>query len=913
MKKIKSVLLAVIILMTTCQVYAKAADNSSAADAAYSEKYYKQACTLIKALTGELPEGEPAAAISRGEFADLLAKQCNLSFTKDNAESGTEGDFSDVGTDSPYYGSVKALREIGAISESDTFEPDRAISGNEALKMTVASAGYSYRAERKGGYPQGYLLVANDLGLTDNISVRGQLCFADAAIMMFNYMFADAVEMESIWEDNAAGKYAGKYSVGKNNYLSYYYGYDYIEGIVTETPYNSYDISHKIKDNDLVKINGSSYKCSSITADLLGKNVMAVYNENDEILCCWENKKNKEVTLYEINFGGIKDMYLKCADIAGKNSRYLLDSSYIVVYNGRRVSEITDEMTEDANGTITLLDNDSDGAYEVIKIETNVYGIIDTVDDSYNSISITEPNAMYINLDENVYYRINDNKGNPLEVFQLSKGMAVAVKASHDMRMVEVNVLDKTLSGTVTAFDESSGILEIDGVEYTMSEAFRNKHLSALKTGTSIDVILAGGDLIVCMTSGKDTLQYGFLQKFAYDKRTVSKKLQLKIYTASGKFETVGIKGKIMLNGVKGKTAEDVEKALGGAAFTPQVIRYKTTADGTLLKLDTAMKYNDYVAENPGYVFGDDLPMDNSLINYGSRPSSSSEYRSGFRGMVGFAHLSSTTIFAIPRDINDDEEYEIYSAGDLNNGVSYNWTLYDINLNGAAGAATIVKEINSVNRRKWTAMILEHVARGVNDDGEDIWIIRGWSNGSFVRYTIKDEVMNNMMDQMTVSLETKYVSVGDIISVDVSGDEVKNFLVDFEYSADNGNYTYVNKNGTDNRFFTNLSVAQNSKNQSYYGSAPLCYMEGYAYNNSSGRLFVGLSQEHNVADDSVFVYSNLRLSHASSRVVCFDRELKKLTPMSLNQINTYRGSGAEADFLILRNREDGNDAIFVIR
>ena len=60
-------------------------------------------------------------------------------------------------------------------------------------------------------------------------------------------------------------------------------------------------------------------------------------------------------------------------------------------------------MTEDANGTITLLDNDSDGAYEVIKIETNVYGIIDTVDDSYNSISITEPNAMYINLDENVY------------------------------------------------------------------------------------------------------------------------------------------------------------------------------------------------------------------------------------------------------------------------------------------------------------------------------------------------------------------------------------------------------------------------------------------------------------------------------------------------------------------------------
>lgn len=90
-------------------------------------------------------------------------------------------------------------------------------------------------------------------------------------------------------------------------------------------------------------------------------------------------------------------------------------------------------------------------------------------------------------------------------------------------------------------------------------------------------------------------------------------------------------------------------------------------------------------------------------------------------------------------------------------------------------------------------------------------------------------------------------------------------------------------------------------------------MEGYAYNNSSGRLFVGLSQEHNVADDSVFVYSNLRLSHASSRVVCFDRELKKLTPMSLNQINTYRGSGAEADFLILRNREDGNDAIFVIR
>ena len=37
--------------------------------------------------------------------------------------------------------------------------------------MAVSALGYSVTAENKGGYPNGYMLIANQLGILDNINV----------------------------------------------------------------------------------------------------------------------------------------------------------------------------------------------------------------------------------------------------------------------------------------------------------------------------------------------------------------------------------------------------------------------------------------------------------------------------------------------------------------------------------------------------------------------------------------------------------------------------------------------------------------------------------------------------------------------------------------------------------------------
>jgi hypothetical protein len=47
-----------------------------------------------------------------------------------------------------------------------TFRPDDAVTYEQAIKMLICSIGYSTKAEELGGYPQGYVMIANQEGIT---------------------------------------------------------------------------------------------------------------------------------------------------------------------------------------------------------------------------------------------------------------------------------------------------------------------------------------------------------------------------------------------------------------------------------------------------------------------------------------------------------------------------------------------------------------------------------------------------------------------------------------------------------------------------------------------------------------------------------------------------------------------------
>jgi len=73
-----------------------------------------------------------------------------------------------------------------------TFKPDDNVTYEQAVKMIVATLGYTAHAELSGGYPNGYIDVADGLGITSGVDFV-QTAFAtrrDIALMVDKAMYA---------------------------------------------------------------------------------------------------------------------------------------------------------------------------------------------------------------------------------------------------------------------------------------------------------------------------------------------------------------------------------------------------------------------------------------------------------------------------------------------------------------------------------------------------------------------------------------------------------------------------------------------------------------------------------------------------------------------------------------------------
>lgn len=109
---------------------------------------------------------KPKANITRAEFAKIICK----TFLFETTETIND-EFIDVSKNHwarDYIYTAKKLGIINGTSPS-TFAPDDNITYEQAIKMVVASLGYNEEATQKGGYPEGYIMVADELVLLDNI------------------------------------------------------------------------------------------------------------------------------------------------------------------------------------------------------------------------------------------------------------------------------------------------------------------------------------------------------------------------------------------------------------------------------------------------------------------------------------------------------------------------------------------------------------------------------------------------------------------------------------------------------------------------------------------------------------------------------------------------------------------------
>jgi len=129
----------------------------------------------------------PHQTVTRAEMATVICKL--LDETDDLTTDGSV--FKDVPASHWANGYIIRAESLGIISGygNKEFGPSNNVTYEQALTMIVKVEGKTDEAISNGGYPDGFLAIANEDGLTANVQAKqGEfLSRADVAVMVYTY------------------------------------------------------------------------------------------------------------------------------------------------------------------------------------------------------------------------------------------------------------------------------------------------------------------------------------------------------------------------------------------------------------------------------------------------------------------------------------------------------------------------------------------------------------------------------------------------------------------------------------------------------------------------------------------------------------------------------------------------------
>ena len=334
---------------------------------------YESAISTLKTLgIAEKIRDNSDSLVTRAEFADLVIKAVNMK------PAYFEPLFTDVTDVSPYAGSVIAAAHIGIIDGNGKgkFNPDEPIELYAAIKMSVAALGYNDIAWLNGGYPYGYLKIADELDMTDNISLeKSLLSFADACVLIANMLKSDMCVVTSISTNSIAGQ--RQYGVCP---LTEYFHFDKIEGIVKTAGFASIFPDNNADKEEFV-IGSRRFDCNvEDDAKFLGHNVTAWYDENETIQLIYVNSGYSSVIINGSEIEDYENYTISLYDAErDKVGRYSLSRSYTFVKNGRGYAN-SDEDFLVGYGSFELIDSDGDRKFDVVKANIPQYMVVSSKD-----------------------------------------------------------------------------------------------------------------------------------------------------------------------------------------------------------------------------------------------------------------------------------------------------------------------------------------------------------------------------------------------------------------------------------------------------------------------------------------------------------------------------------------------------
>lgn len=702
---------------------------------------YEKAVSVLNALNimngDENGEYRLEDTIIRSELVKMAVTAMGMESAADSAAGIVKYD--DVSAEHWASGYINLATSYGII-EGDgdgKFRPNDAISYREAVAVMVRAAGYESSAQLKGGYPNGYITVANENKMLPGVlgSVEKSISRGDVAILTNN-----TLEVKKMYQSGLGN--SPVYTVSDKTLLSDNLSTEKVSGQITAVGKVTLSGANAVNDNEIM-INEKKYNCDEKI--LPGYNVTAyIKKEKDEnrvILILPNTSKNNSIDITAETFGEVTKKGENDAvtyyesENSSKSKTAVIDKNAQMIYNNRNVPFDSDKMKLDGKSAyMTLLDSDGNSVYDIVFV-TEYKNIIT---ESVSFDKIKGINGEIIDFDK-IKYTLKSENGK-IAVKDILKWDVLSVIKSPNDDYCEIYVTRKNIKGKISAINKD--VYTVDNTAYKAAADFE----AELKLGQWVELCLdMNGDIAAVKSEKTESVNYGYVTA-AY-KTPDKDSVEIKLVDRSSEKRTLSLANKVKFNGDSVSAEKTLEKL--SERGIKQLITYTLNSSNALSEINTAGVGN----------FAKNNDFENSV------------YSSASSKLDNVRITDNTVVF----DVRDESKIKVHGKNFFADKQKYSGAIYDMTESLDAGAVVIDNAVLKPGVSA-TVSVVKSISSGVNKDDEMIDIITLLTDG-------KEEKLSTVNDKVMMKSDNRKIQSGDVIQYKLNADkEIESVNVLFDIS-----------------------------------------------------------------------------------------------------------------------------------
>ena len=689
--------------------------------------------TLFETIGIALPDKDYSDTVTRIEYIKMLMQLVNGT----SREVGS-APFKDISANDDGADAVAFAYQAGYIAAADSFRPYDEITYTEAYTAAAAVMGRTNEAERNGGYPAGYNQIAARYGLTDGLqnTADGVLSYADALVLLDNIAENDAVVVDKISAGDIVYKRDG-------NFYEVYFDMSEIRGVITADENTSlFDADDPAADS-CIEINDEKYYYDGEYK--LGEYVKGYARELDDeqyivYIKPYRNTVNtvelERITAvssnkisYETKDGRTKDVTVNASD-------------YAVIYNGKAADGLLlPKLADMENGYVEFIDNNSDGKSEIVNIREHRTFVVKSASQR-DKVIIDKNGEGSVNLYGSDKKITVYSDGQLQDFAAIASGQLLHIYASLDGLLYEIRICTDSISGAVTAVDNSEKTIIINDEEYDYSDYFARYYADKLILGQSRDFYIAeDGRIEACELDASSGMMYGYIVKARKVDDENGESSQLKIFNEKGELITYNLAENVKVDDISYTENETVLGLfLADGVVNRQLIRFKTNKDGEISVIDTC--------DATGRL-SDDAKETNNLTKF-TFPSTVAnslwyiESNDSFHPYFRIADTTKLFFVADGEGIADEKRCVLKTTKYFKDNRSQKSALlnvYNVTELGVAGAMVVI-DANAVNPQTDSTSplaIVYSVKYTMTDDNVLTYKVSVFENGAFNIYYVAED------------------------------------------------------------------------------------------------------------------------------------------------------------------------------